>query len=813
MRKVVCILLACVFIGSLSAVERKEYSLKKGWKFIKGDVSEGWKVDLNDGHWQDVTVPHDWAIYGPFDKEIDLQKVAIEQNGEKIPTEKTGRTGALPYIGTGWYRTAVDVGPFDARKQKAMLYFDGAMSEARVYVNGQEAGYWPNGYNAFWLDVTRFLKRNGENAIAVRLENTGESSRWYPGAGLYRNVRLEISDAVSVAPWGTFIITEQATPDVARLSVNVEIDGAKGKTLRVETKLFDEENKQVAFCSKEQMFYDNTLKDELSVVSPRLWEPETPYLYSAVTSVYEGDRLTDIYTTTTGIRTVECIPGTGVLLNGKPLKFKGVCLHHDLGPLGAAVNRAAVKRQLSIMKEMGCNAIRTSHNMPSPEQIELCDEMGLLVMAESFDEWKHPKCKNGYNRFFDEWAERDLINLIRRFRNHPSVVMWSVGNEVPEQSIPGGNRIALRLQDICHREDPTRPVTCGIDRVDDALKNNFASVFDIPGLNYRTRKYREAYQALPQGFILGSETASTVSSRGVYHFPVEEKKSFCHADTQCSSYDLEACSWSNIPEDDWMLQDDNSWVIGEFVWTGFDYLGEPTPYDEVWPSRSSYFGICDLAGLPKDRYYLYRSHWNNREHTLHLLPHWTWPGREGKIIPVFCYTDYPSAELFVNGVSQGIQKKDVSVREKRYRLRWNDVVYTPGTLRVVAYDADGNIADTKEIHTAGKPARIELTADRMSLSADGEDLAFVTVKILDKKGNLCPDAAEKLQFKVDGALSYRAACNGDATSTEVFHLPRMTTFKGMSVVVLQSKETEGVGKLTVSAKGLKSAGIEIKTSK
>src|SRR5690606_9494676 len=369
-------------------------------------------------------------------------------------------------------------------------------------------------------------------------------------------------------------------------------------------------------------------------------------------------------------------------LNGKSRKIKGVCLHHDLGPLGAAINKAALKRQLLIMKEMGADAIRTAHNMPSPWQMELCDELGLMVMAESFDEWKAAKCKNGYNRFFDEWAERDLVNLIRCHRNHPSIVMWSIGNEVPEQSMDGGNRIAKRLQDICHREDPTRPVTIGMDRVDNAIANNFAALLDVPGLNYRTHRYQTAYDKLPQGFILGSETASTVSSRGVYKYPVQPYQQKTYPDAQSSSYDLESCSWSNLPEEDWELQDDKPWVIGEFVWTGFDYLGEPTPYDQVWPSRSSYFGICDLAGLPKDRYYLYRSKWNQEAHTLHLLPHWTWSGKEGDTIPVYCYTDFPEAELFVNGVSQGRIKKNPASKLDRYRLRWNKVVYQPGTLKV-----------------------------------------------------------------------------------------------------------------------------------
>jgi len=505
-----------------------------------------------------------------------------------------------------------------------------------------------------------------------------------------------------------------------------------------------------------------------------------------------------------GIRTVKVSKEGGFQLNGVTRKLKGVCLHHDLGPLGAALNKAALIRQIKTMKDMGCDAIRTAHNMPSQWQMDICDSLGMMVMAESFDMWVYPKCKNGYARFFKEWSDRDITNLVKAHRHHPSIVMWSIGNEIPEQGMKGGREMAAHLQDLCHQLDPSRPVTQGCDRPDNALKTGFLQTMDVPGLNYRLHRYQSTYDQLPQGFLLGSETASTVSSRGTYYFPVTPTDKGVHPDGQCSGYDVEWCSWSNLPDDDWAWQDDKAWVIGEFVWTGYDYLGEPTPYDEYWPSRSSYFGICDLAGLPKDRYYLYRSKWNRNDHTLHLLPHWTWgKERRGQVTPVYCYTDYPEAELFLNGKSQGRIKKNPAQRLDRYRLRWNEVKYEPGELRVVVYDEKGKNCGEKALRTAGKPARLQLDtwtqADgRPVLRADGEDLAFVTVSLTDADGTLIPDAKDKLHFEVEGAGQFRAVCNGDATSLEVFTQPTMQLFAGQLVVVVQSARQKGTLRLRVT---------------
>ncbi len=783
--------------------------LKEGWKFSRGKAEGAQKVDFNDKAWQTVTVPHDWAIYGPFDKEIDKQVVAITQNNEKVASEKTGRTGALPYIGEGWYRKEFSL-PHFKKGQQALLLFEGAMSEPRVFLNGQKAGEWNYGYNYFYIDITDHLQPNGKNLLAVQLSNKGLSSRWYPGAGLYRKVSIIVKNRESINQWGTFVTTPYVTAALAKVNVKTAFGG---KGLRLVTQIFDAAGKLVAGDTTKKAF-GNEFDQNIAVANPRLWSPETPYLYKAVSRLYAGNKLTDELTTRFGIRSISYTPATGFQLNGQSRKFRGVCLHHDLGPLGTAINRAALRRQLRILKDMGCDAIRSSHNMPSLEQLELADEMGFLFLAESFDEWARPKVENGYNRFFQTDAEKDVVNLVRATRNHPSIVMWSSGNEVPDQWGSEGVKRAKWLQKIFHREDPTRPVTVGMDQVKATMESGFGAILDIPGLNYRTHLYEEAYQKFPQGLLLGSETASTVSSRGVYKFPVVKAVEKQYPDHQCSSYDLEYCSWSNLPEDDFVLQDDKPWVIGEFVWTGFDYLGEPTPYDDKWPSRSSYFGINDLAGLPKDRYYLYRSRWNTKDKTLHILPHWNWEGREGEKTPVFVYTSYNSAELFVNGRSMGVRKKTkTGTPQERYRLMWMDVSYEPGRVKVVAFGEDGKPAAEKEVKTAGKPYKLLLEPDRKILTADGEDISFVTVSVVDREGNLCPAATEQLQFTVKGAGTYRAACNGDATSLEPFHLPTMKTFSGQLVVLVQAGKGGGDIELIVSGNALQAGKVVLQAKK
>ena len=686
------------------------------------------------------------------------------------------------------------------------MTFDGAMSQPKVFVNGKKVGEWNYGYNYFYFDVTDFLESD-YNVLAVQLTNLGESSRWYPGAGLYRKVQLIVKNKESIDHWGTYITTPMVSSGLAKVNVKTKVIGNNVQLL---TTIWDAQGNEVA-SNKTATVFNNEFEQNIPIINPNLWSPENPYLYTAVTKLYKNDQLIDESTTRFGIRSIAYEVNKGFSLNGNVRKFKGVCLHHDLGPIGTAINRSALRRQLRILKDMGVDAIRSSHNMPSLEQLELCDEMGFMFLAESFDEWARAKVKNGYHLYFETDVEKDLVNLIHATRNHPCIVMWSSGNEVPDQFGAEGVKRAKRLQDIFHREDPTRPVTVGMDRVDQTMKSGFGALLDVPGLNYRVHLYEEAFEKFPQGFILGSETASTVSSRGVYKFPVEKASMKQYDDFQCSSYDLEYCSWSNLPDDDFVLQDDKPWVIGEFVWTGFDYLGEPTPYDDKWPSRSSYFGINDLAGLPKDRFYLYRSRWNTENETLHILPHWNWKGREGETTPVFVYTSYTSAELFVNGKSMGIQKKNNETPQNRYRLMWTDVKYEPGTLKVVALDDNGNSLDEKEIHTAGKPYKIVLDPDVKQLKANGEDLAFVTVSVVDKNGIACPTANNQLKFKVSGEGVYRAACNGDATSLEMFHLPTMKLFNGKLVVLVQSSTNAGDVLLKVSGKGLKTANFTLKT--
>lgn len=789
--------------------QRSEYLLEKGWKFTKGEVSNAEMPAFNDAKWETVDIPHDWAIFGPFDKNNDLQNVAVTQNFETQASLKTGRTGGLPYVGIGWYRTTFHSTP----GKQTTLIFDGAMSEARVFVNGKEVCFWPCGYNSFYCDVTSLVNENGKNnTLAVRLENRPQSSRWYPGAGLYRNVHVVTTEKIHVPVWGTQITTPYVKDEYASVCLRTTILNAGKTELTVVTDIMDADGQVVSTkTNKGVINHSQPFTQNFIVERPKLWSPETPVLYKAVSKIYSGDTLLDTYSTRFGIRTIEYIADKGFYLNGKRRKFQGVCNHHDLGPLGAAINVAALRHQLTLLKEMGCDAIRTSHNMPAPELVELCDEMGFMMMLEPFDEWDIAKCDNGYHRFFNEWAEKDMVNMLRQYRNNPCVVMWSIGNEVPTQWSPEGYKVAKFLQDICHREDPTRPVTCGMDQVKSVLANGFAAMLDIPGLNYRTHLYDEAYERLPQNIILGSETSSTVSSRGVYKFPVERKAGAMYDDHQSSSYDLEYCNWSNIPDIDFARAEDHEWTIGQFVWTGFDYLGEPSPYDtNAWPNHSSMFGIIDLASIPKDRYYLYRSVWNKEAETLHILPHWNWEGREGEKTPVFVYTNYPSAELFINGKSYGRQTKHKNgTVENRYRLMWHNAVYQPGEVRVVAYDEQGNPVAEKTVRTAGKPHHIELVTDRSSLQADGKDLAYVTLRIVDKDGNLCPNDGRLVSFKVKGAGKYRASANGDPTCLDLFHKPEMHAFGGMLTVIVQSGEKTGEIELQATAKEIKTGTIRI----
>lgn len=785
--------------------ERIVTTLNQGWEFTKGRP-EALTV------WQQVRVPHDWAIYGPFDRDNDLQTVAVEQNGEKEKTEKTGRTGGLPFIGKGTYRTVFEVP--DTANRNITLVFDGAMSNAHVKVNGKEVAYWPYGYNSFYNDVTDAVVP-GKNEMVVELENYERASRWYPGAGLYRNVHVVNTHKIHIPIWGTYITTPSVSTEKASVRLEMEIDGAeKGDRIEVKTEIISPEGKIVAsnnapFIAQGQIHSQNFL-----ISQPELWSPETPRLYTARTKIEKNGNIVDCYDTRFGIRKLEYIPEQGFFLNGTIVKFKGVCNHHDLGPLGAAVNKSALRHQVELMKNMGANAIRTSHNMPAPELVELCDELGMMLMVEPFDDWSfRPKSPNGYGAFFNEWSEKDVTNMVKHYRNNPSVVMWSIGNEVPSQWGPDGVKELTMLQDLVKSLDATRPVTCGMDQIGSVLDNGFAASLDIPGFNYKPQYYKKAFEVLPQKMILGSETASTVSSRGVYHFPVsfeKEHNSVLHHDHQSSSYDNETCDWSNTPDIDFYM-DEQPWVLGQFVWTGFDYLGEPSPYDtDAWPSHSSVFGIVDLASLPKDRYYLYRSVWNTEDATLHILPHWNWKGREGQVTPIFVYTSYPKAELFINGKSQGIREKNDSTLQTRYRLMWNETKYEQGEVKVVAYDVSGNKVAEKIMRTAGKPHHLVLTSNRQTLLADGDELAYITVQVADKDGNIIPDDNRKVKFKVSGAGTFEATANGDPTCLMSFQNPEMELFSGAATAIVRSAAKEGDIQFTASANGVKPATLSLK---
>ncbi len=841
--KILCVTITLFIVGSATIYGQEEQTrsvklMDKGWEFRLSPDS------LSNKKWEKVTIPHDWAIFGPFDRANDLQEVAIIQNNESVASVKTGRTGGLPYMGIGWYRNTFDFEKENYMVQggrRATLLFDGSMGETILYINGNKVCYNPYGYSAFHCDITDYLTEDGKNnTILVRIENKPLSSRWYPGGGLFRNIHLIETNKVHIPVWGTQITTE--TPSDKKYSIATiftTIEGIDSENLTIETEIYDANGISLVETSEYEVVKVDTLsekktivvKQNLKIIDPQLWSPETPYLYSAKTKVFvrylPSDSpsniykqmgvaakliLSDTYSTTFGIRTLEVVPHKGFYLNGERRKFKGVCLHHDLGPLGAAVNKSAIRMQLKLLKEMGCDAIRTTHNMPATELVMLCDEMGFMVIVENFDEWDVAKCTNGYHRFFNDWAEKDMVNMIKHFRNNPSVVMWSIGNEVPTQWKKEGYRVAKFLKDICHREDPSRLVTCGMDQVDAVLNNGFAAIMDVPGLNYRTHKYKEAYDKLPQKVILGSETASTVSSRSVYKFPAEKRDDALYSDHQSSSYDLEYCSWSNTPDEDFALSNDYDWTMGQFVWTGFDYLGEPSPYDtDNWPNHSSMFGIIDLASIPKDRYYLYKSQWNKTENTLHILPHWNWKGREGEKTPVFVYTSYPAAELFINGKSFGKREKNDSTLQNRYRLMWYNAIYTPGEVMVRAFDHNGQIAEEKYVKTSGKPYRLQLTTNRKIITPDGKDLAYITVRILDKNGNLCPTSDKEIQIKVSGDGHFKAIANGDPTCLTPFHIPKMRAFGGMLTAIVQSSENNG--KITIKgyAKGLKQDTIHIRT--
>lgn len=796
-------------------------TLLTSWQFRREPSVQMPNVDTV---WREMTIPHDWAISGPFDRENDLQKVIVVQNGENEATWKTGRSGGLPWMGKAHYRTRVKIN----KDKFYTLVFDGAMSHADVYVNGEEMVYWPYGYNTFDCYILPHLITSDSVDIDVFLENKPQQSRWYPGAGLYRNVHLVESHPVHVPTFGILIRTPKVSKDFAQITFTAELqNGVEELTSERVKELMNEGfsvHTDILFDGKVVATIDGQ-EGATDIRSPQLWSPETPNIYTARTRVYNNKEIIDEVNTPFGIRSVSYTPEHGFQLNGETRKFKGVCLHHDLGPLGVAIHKDALRHQLTMLKEMGCDAVRTSHNMPAPELVELCDEMGIMLCVEPFDVWNHGKTDNDYHVEFDDWWKWDITNMVKHFRNNPSVMLWSSGNEVWNQVLPDGIGIVKELQALFHQLDPTRPVTNGMDQAMHVIHNGFGAAVELPGFNYRTGRYLEAYENLPQKMILGSETSSTVSSRGVYKIPAVIQPDKLYSDNQSSGYDLEYCAWSGLPEQDFQLQDDYPWTLGQFVWTGFDYLGEPSPYDtDAWPSHSSYFGIIDLASLPKDRFWLYRSQWNKADETLHLLPHWNW--KKGDKVPVFCYTSYPEAELFVNGKSFGrlrhatpeetgqLAKGDLSVTLPqpkgnkaarvsqmpqvgkfeipewgsaprpellpRYRLMWFDIPYKKGKIEVVAYDKNGKEAARQTIRTASKPHH--LVVECANAGENPDELYYMTVKVVDKKGNLCPFADNLISYEGEGFV---AAANGDAACLDSFVTPQMHAFAGQCTFIIR----------------------------
>ncbi|MGB9677085.1 MAG: beta-galactosidase GalB [Candidatus Ratteibacteria bacterium] len=789
---------------------RQIETLKYGWKFKRGDFSDAMNFDFDDSDWEEVRVPHDWAIKGPFSSENDKRVYVTEKNGEKKEIFLTGVTGGLPHVGKAWYRIKLKLK--DIKEKRVRIEFDGVMSNSKVYCNGIYLGQWPYGYSSFAFDITDFVKEGG-NIIAVSVDNKPNASRWYPGAGIYRNVRLVIMNKIYISLWGTYITTPYVDEKLAKVHVMTDVENHTGesKCIELETKIISPWGKEIITESTiKEISNKGLFEQEIFIENPVFWSVENPYLYTAFSTIKIDGNVIDTYQTKFGIRTIIFDSEKGFFLNGKNIKFKGVCMHHDLGPLGAAVNKTALKRQLSILKEMGCNAIRTSHNPPCPELLDLCDEMGFLVIDEIFDEWKIPKCENGYNKLFDEWAEKDLRAMIKRDRNHPCVIMWSIGNEIPEQNDPvNGPNLAKFLHNICKKEDPTRPTTTALNWGEIAIQNGFAQVVDIPGWNYLPYLYGKFHQLLPKKPMYASETSSCISSRGEYYFPVEEEMDVKRKTLQVNSFDLSHPSWATIPDVEFRAQDEHPFIMGEFVWTGFDYLGEPTPYNEEWPSRSSYFGIVDLCGIPKDRFYLYQSRWNDKG-TLHIVPHWTLPGYEGKAITVQCYSSWDTVEIFVNGISYGKKTKHSRRFINRYRLVWNGVIYQPGEIKGIAYDRDGKIAKEVVVKTSGVPTKIKLNPDRKIIKGDGEDMAFIYVEVVDKNNVLCPFADNLIHFYIKGPAEIVAVDNGNPISTEPFVANFRRVFHGKAVVYIRSiLNKAGQIKLSAESEGLEGDQIII----
>lgn len=784
------LLIIVLLISANVFAQRTVADFDKGWHFHLGDVTEAQKPAFADADWRTLNLPHDWSIEGTFSKE----------------NPATPEGGALPG-GIGWYRKTFTVPAADKGK---LLYidFDGVYQKSTVYINGHELGFRPNGYISFEYELTPYLNFGGGNTIAVKVDNSVQpNSRWYSGSGIYRNVWLVTKNKVSIDHWGTYVTTPEVSDKSATIHLETRIHSGSAFTLK--TSVYNEEGVSVKSISSDVKSTDSVVvKQDLVVDDPKLWSVDRPYLYKIVSEVLVGDKVVDKYTTPLGIRYFNFDPDKGFSLNGKYMKLLGVCDHHDLGSLGSAVNYRALQRQLEILKEMGCNGIRTSHNPPTPELLELADKMGFIVMDEAFDCWEWGKVKNDYHLFFKQWHKKDLEDQILRDRNHPSVFIWSIGNEIPQQSDTSALRIAPELAAIVHSLDKTRPITTANDRPDTNNKIIKSGAIDLIGYNYHHFDYATFHDRYPGKKFIATETTSGLEMRGYYEMPSDSirvwpanyDKPFEHPGNTVSAYDDTRAPWSSTHEQTWKVMKKYDFLSGMFIWTGFDYLGEPTPYS--WPSRSSYFGIVDLAGFPKDVYYMYQSEWTKKT-VLHIFPYWNWS--PGQLVDIWAYyNNADEVELYLNGKSLGVKKKTGDDLHVMWR-----VPYEPGTLKAISRK-DGKVVLTREIHTAGAPAKIELSADRKVISADGRDLSFITVKILDKDGNVVPNAENLVKFKINGSGFIASVDNGDEVSHDPFKADYRKAFHGLALAIIQAKETPGDISFTATSDGLPSASLVLK---
>lgn len=793
-------------VGAQDEAPRVVTTVQTGWRFARGSHPGASRPDFDDGAWEEVSVPHDWAIAGPF-----------------IP-DGDGNTGKLPWRGEGWYRNRLDV-PAAWAGRRVYLIFDGVMASPEVWVNGVRAGGWDYGYMSFYLDVTDHLDPGGVNVLTVHADTRRHDSRWYPGAGIYRKVRMVAVDPVHVDVWGTYVTTPIVQPHYASVRIRATVVNATASdaVVTVDQAVLSPEGREIAGGRLADTLRGESSRDlevTLVLTNPRRWDVDDPVLYTVRTTVSSGGRVRDVYETPFGVRTARFDPDHGFWLNDRRVQLRGVNLHHGQGPLGAAFHPAAERRKLEIMKSMGANAIRTSHNVEAPEVLALADSLGLLVVDEIFDKYD-AKADIGPDTDFDEFAHRNTRNWVTRDRNHPSVILWSVGNEIGDVqwNVDNGFEKLHTMVNYVRKYDPTRPVTLVNDNPDAPVLRAF-DYYDVLAWNYG-RRWTLARRMEPNKPLIISESASTLSTRGFYELPLPDDPTDFTTSLQVSSYDLNAPEWAEVADDDFMWQEEEPYIAGEFVWTGFDYLGEPTPYAGFFmqslglapeqASRSSYFGIVDLVGIPKDRYFLYKSHWKPDETTVHILPHWNWPGRVGEPVPVFVYTNGDCAELFLDGASQGRRCKSPTAERsiERFRLMWNDVVYEAGELRAVAYREGERIGEAT-MRTAGAPSQLRLTPDRTTLTADGMDLSYVLVEAFDDDGNPAPLADARVTLTVDGPARIAGVGNGNPQSLEPFQADHVDLFYGKAMLIVGSGHEAGRVRIRATADGMRDATVDLR---